>query len=172
VTATVLIADAATGITLSARRWRWRAHVQRAGASVNTLNSRIAPVFARCFSEIESNPAIKAVVIFSGKPTRGLPVPTSRNWEHSHRRPTARRCHAMDNCCWTAWLVCARRPSRQFTARRWAVDSRWRLPARIAFVTDHPKSILALPETQLGLLPGAGGTQRLPRLVGLQAASR
>jgi 3-hydroxyacyl-CoA dehydrogenase/enoyl-CoA hydratase/3-hydroxybutyryl-CoA epimerase len=37
-------------------------------------------------------------------------------------------------------------------------------------VGDSPKTILALPEVQLGLIPGAGGTQRLPRTVGLQAA--
>ena len=35
---------------------------------------------------------------------------------------------------------------------------------------DRPDARFGLPEVTLGLLPGAGGTQRLPRLIGYQAA--
>ena len=36
---------------------------------------------------------------------------------------------------------------------------------------DNPKARFGFPEVTLGLLPGAGGTQRLPRLVGMQVAA-
>jgi 3-hydroxyacyl-CoA dehydrogenase / enoyl-CoA hydratase / 3-hydroxybutyryl-CoA epimerase len=44
------------------------------------------------------------------------------------------------------------------------------LACRYRVISDHPSSRMGLPEVQLGILPAWGGTTRLPRLIGLQAA--
>ena len=43
-------------------------------------------------------------------------------------------------------------------------------PSTYRVATSSPKTVLSVPEVKLGLLPGAGGTQRLPALVGIQTA--
>lgn len=37
-------------------------------------------------------------------------------------------------------------------------------------LVDDPKAVVGLPEVNVGLLPGSGGTQRLPRIAGTQKA--
>ncbi len=37
-------------------------------------------------------------------------------------------------------------------------------------LADDPKAVVGLPEVNVGLLPGSGGTQRLARMIGVQAA--
>ena len=44
------------------------------------------------------------------------------------------------------------------------------LAAHYRVIADHPQVTLGLPEALVGLLPGGGGTQRLPRLIGIEAA--
>jgi 3-hydroxyacyl-CoA dehydrogenase/enoyl-CoA hydratase/3-hydroxybutyryl-CoA epimerase len=35
-------------------------------------------------------------------------------------------------------------------------------------IADDPKAVVGLPEVTVGLLPGSGGTQRLPRMIGIE----
>lgn len=44
------------------------------------------------------------------------------------------------------------------------------LACRYRIAVDSPKTGFALPEVMLGLLPGAGGTQRLPKLIDIPTA--
>jgi len=43
------------------------------------------------------------------------------------------------------------------------------LPMTARLATDAPQTIIGLPECNVGLIPGAGGTQRMPRLIGYPA---
>lgn len=44
------------------------------------------------------------------------------------------------------------------------------LAAHYRVMVEGPRAAFGLPESLVGLLPGAGGTQRLPRLIGVEAA--
>jgi 3-hydroxyacyl-CoA dehydrogenase/enoyl-CoA hydratase/3-hydroxybutyryl-CoA epimerase len=44
------------------------------------------------------------------------------------------------------------------------------LGAHFRVLSNDPRAALGLPESLMGLLPGGGGTQRLPRLIGIEAA--
>ena len=67
-----------------------------------------------------------------------------------------RRSAGWDRSCSTGSRSFACRSSRRSTARASAADWRLALACRYRICTDHPKTALALPEVQLGLIPGHG----------------
>lgn len=167
---TTLIADADSGISLVLHDGVGILTYDLPGEALNTLNTRVAPVFERCFEEIERNHAITAVVFFSGKPDSWIAgadieelstIATAKDGETlSHGgQLLLDRLDAIDKP-----KIAAIHGAALGGGLEVALACSYRI------VTDHPKTILALPEVQLGLIPGAGGTQRLPRLIGLQAA--
>lgn len=137
------------------------------GEPVNKVTADLRAEFASLFERLEADGKVKAVVIVSGKAdtwiagadidefltmqsaadaealSRGGQVLLSRL--ENLRIPVVAAIHG---ACLGGGLETA-------------------LACRYRIATDHPKTILALPEVQLGLIPGAGGTQRLPRLIGL-----
>ncbi|MEO7999568.1 MAG: 3-hydroxyacyl-CoA dehydrogenase NAD-binding domain-containing protein, partial [Gemmatimonadaceae bacterium] len=139
-------------------------------APINVLSSAVGDAFSRLFDMIELNPMYVGAVLLSAKkdtwiagadieelamlrtPLQGEELSRAghvvMNKLESMKKPVIAAIHG---ACLGGGLETA-------------------LACRHRIVTDHPKTVLAFPEVQLGLLPGAGGTQRLPRTVGLQAA--
>jgi 3-hydroxyacyl-CoA dehydrogenase/enoyl-CoA hydratase/3-hydroxybutyryl-CoA epimerase len=138
------------------------------GGSVNKLTRGVVDEFRALMDRVDSDPSIRAVVIISGKPdlfiagadidgflelrTAAEAEALSREGQEMMNRIERLRApvvYAIHGACLGGGLEGA-------------------LAAAYRIATDHPRTVLALPEVQLGLIPGAGGTQRLPRRVGLR----
>ncbi len=141
-----------------------------APAPVNALNSRLAGEFDAIFAQLEGDHAIRAAVLCSGKADtwiagadiEELAAITSAADAEDLSRSGQRMLDRL--AALHKPVVAAIHGACLGGGLEVALACHWRV------LSDHPKSVCALPEVQLGLLPGAGGTQRLPRLIGLQAA--
>ena len=140
------------------------------GEPVNTLKASFAEDFRVVFEGIESDPACKAVVFTSGKKsgfvagadiTMLQSVRTEKDASDLARTGQA----AMDRIAAFRVPVVA---AIHGAALGGGLEVAMACHARVA--SDDKKTKLGLPEVMLGVLPGAGGTQRLPMLVPIQTA--
>ena len=140
------------------------------GEPMNTLKSDFVDTFTEAFSSIENDPDIKAVVFTSGKKDSFiagaditmLEAVTSAEEGERVSREGHKVMNRIENC--PKPVVAA----IHGVALGGGLEVALACHARVA--TDSKKTKLGLPEAQLGLLPGGGGTQRLPRQIGVQAA--
>lgn len=140
------------------------------GSSVNVLSKELLGEVAELLEVVETDPDVKAVVLASGKADTFV---AGANLDQVLAMETAEEAAAFSRNG-HALLDRIERSAKPVVAAihgaalggglEVAMACRYRL------ATDDPKTALALPEVMLGLLPAGGGTQRLPRLVGLPAA--
>lgn len=140
------------------------------GESVNKFTRAVKDEFVRLLARLEADPSVQAAVLISGKPDTfiaGADIEEFLQWTTGAQASAASaEGHAMLRQLETGRvpLVAAIHGACLGGGLEVALACAYRI------ATDHPRTVLALPEVQLGLIPGAGGTQRLPRTVGLQAA--
>lgn len=139
------------------------------GEKVNKISPDLLAEFASVLDSIEKDPGVKAVVLASRKPdfiagadiekvlkmdTPGQAASLSYNGHvllnrlENFPKPVVAAIHG--------------------AALGGGLEVALACHCRVA--SDDPRTVLALPEVKLGLLPGGGGTQRLPRLVGISQA--
>lgn len=140
------------------------------GEKQNTLRDAFAAEFEEIVATLEESDAIRAVVFVSGKPDTFL---AGADISMLERVESAAEATALSRQGQRAFdrLEAASVPvvaAIHGACLGGGLELALACAGRVA--TDDRRTKLGVPEVQLGLLPGAGGTYRLPRLVGLQQA--
>jgi len=139
------------------------------GEPVNTLSPAVGTAFSELLERIAQDETIRAVVLASGKPdfVVGADVKwlgSLRSTEDGERASREGQAGFDRLAAFSKPVVAAIHGACLGGGLEWALACRGRV------ASDAARTQLGFPEVQLGLLPGAGGTQRTPRLIGVQAA--
>jgi len=140
------------------------------GESQNVLKKEFKQDIQTILDDVEDNKAVKGLVIISGKPDSFIAgadismlnaVTTAEEAKDISR--TGQEMFANIEKLKIPVVAAINGP-----CLGGGLELAMACHARIC--SDAANTALGLPEVQLGLLPGSGGTQRLPKLVGIQTA--
>ena len=140
------------------------------GEPMNTLKADFVDTFTAVFSSVENDADIKAVVFTSGKKDSFIAGADVTMLETVNSADEGERISLEGHKAMARIENCPKPVVAAIhgVALGGGLEVALACHARVA--SDSKKTKLGLPESQLGLIPGAGGTQRLPRLVGVQPA--
>lgn len=140
------------------------------GEKVNKLNEKLIDEFSDFLDKLESDSSLEGALLISGKENNFI---AGADIEMFKTRETAEE---LSELSWRGHetllrienfpkpIVVGIHGSCMGGGTELALASHYRI------VSDHNSTKIGLPEVKLGLLPGMGGTQRLPRLIGIQKA--
>lgn len=141
------------------------------GEKMNTLQAAFADEMAAVFAQLDSQKnQLKGLIVHSLKPDNFIAGADVRMLEACQSAPEAQ-----------ALAVSGQQMFQQLNELPFPVVAaihgpclggglELALACDFRVCSDDDKTRLGLPEVMLGLLPGSGGTQRLPRLIGLLPA--
>ncbi len=151
------------------------------GRTMNTLTASVIKEVGEVVERIKTDAAIKGAVITSGKTTGFCAgadlgelggsggIGGASSGEEGLK--AAFEAGFALNKAFRALETCGKPVAAAINGLAMGGGLEITLACHYRVVADNPKIQLALPEAKVGLLPGAGGTQRLPRLIGVMAAA-
>jgi 3-hydroxyacyl-CoA dehydrogenase/enoyl-CoA hydratase/3-hydroxybutyryl-CoA epimerase len=152
------------------------------GRSMNTITASVVRELYEIVDKIKTDAAIKGAVIISGK-TSGfcagadLGEMNQRGASQAEPKSEEEKLAAQFkqgfglNRVYRDLETCGKPVAVAIEGLALGGGLELCLACHYRVVADNPKIKLGLPEAKVGLLPGAGGTQRLPRLIGVQNAA-
>jgi len=151
------------------------ATIDMPGRSMNVFSDELMDALEGLLDDLRSRPRVRGVVIASGKKTFlvGADLSMVRRYTENARHDSV---EALQTTCGRLGRLFRRLETCGVPvvaavgglALGGGLELALACHRRVA--SDEPATQLGVPEIKLGLLPGAGGTQRLPRLVGTKTA--
>lgn len=136
--------------------------------SMNIVSPDVIGLFDELKNRIQSDDDIHAVVLISGKPDfmAGADIKSFAIEKEGDFRPIQKKGHdTLDE------IEASKKPFvAAINGAAVGLGTELSLACHARIATKSPRTKMGLPEVQLGILPGGGGTQRLPRLIGIQKA--
>lgn len=135
---------------------------------MNIVSPAVMQVFETVFSALENDDSVKAAVIISRKKDfiAGADIKSFAIEKKGDFRPIQARGHQLLDR-----LEKGNKPIvAAISGACVGLGTELALACHGRILSNSPKTFMGLPEVKIGILPGGGGTQRLPRLVGIQKA--
>jgi len=145
------------------------------GRSMNTLTSGVMKEIPEWVERVKTDDAIKGAVLTSGKPS-GFCAGADLGDMAGGMLAGGGDLQAAFDAGWRlngalrALETCGKPVAAAINGLALGGGLELTLACHYRVVGDNPKIQLGLPEIKVGLFPGGGGTQRLTRLIGVQAA--
>ena len=149
------------------------------GQSMNVITPEFMDELDAAIDRIKADEAIKGAVITSGKDTAFL-AGADLKWiggivESARAKGEMTAREVFDATFRLSGLfrkleTCGKPVAAAINGLALGGGLELALSCHYRVVADNPKALLGLPEVLVGMLPGAGGTQRMPRLMGIQSS--
>jgi 3-hydroxyacyl-CoA dehydrogenase/enoyl-CoA hydratase/3-hydroxybutyryl-CoA epimerase len=138
--------------------------------AVNKLSKAVGWEFEEVLDRLTNDEVVKAIVLRSGKPGTFIAGADIEEFVQLRTVEEAARM-ARDGQLLMQRVVDSSKPIvAAIHGACLGGGLELAMACRYRVVSNDPKTQLGLPEVQLGLIPAAGGSNRLPRLVGVRAA--
>lgn len=137
---------------------------------VNTLNSKLIPQFEEVLSYIKKSKTVKSVVLISGKDDCFIAGADINELKNAKNQEEILQLSKSGQKLFAELEALPQPVVAAINGACLGGGCELALACDFRVATTSSKTSLGLPEVMLGLLPGAGGTQRLPKLIGLEKA--